>query len=84
MTIIDYLRKIRENAWSSRQLGAEFERFVKRYFKTVPYYASQFSDVWLWDECPFTKGNDVGIDLVVRNSTSIRWCSRTGRSCSPS
>ena len=68
MTITDYLRKIRENAWSSRQLGAEFERFVKRYFKTEPCYASQFSDVWLWSECPFAKGNDVGIDLVARTN----------------
>ena len=47
MRIEDYLRHIRESAWSSRQLGTEFERFVKRYFKTEPYYASQFSDVWL-------------------------------------
>ncbi len=67
-SIADYLRKIRENAWSSRQLGAEFERFVKRYFKTEPYYASQFSDVWLWGECPFARGNDVGIDLVARTN----------------
>lgn len=68
MTIADYLRNIRENAWSSRQLGAEFERFVKRYLKTEPYYASQFSDVWLWGECPFAKGNDVGIDLVAKTN----------------
>ena len=40
MTIIDYLRKIRENEWNSHQLGAEFEWFVKRYFKMEPYYAS--------------------------------------------
>ena len=68
MTITDYLRQIRENAWSSRQLGTEFERFVKRYLKVEPSYASQFSDVWLWSECPFAKGNDVGIDLVARTN----------------
>lgn len=66
MTITDYLRQIRENAWSSRQLGTEFERFVKRYFKAEPFYSSQFDEVWLWSECPFAKGNDVGIDLVAR------------------
>jgi len=66
--ITDYLRQIRESAWSSRQLGAEFERFVKRYLKTEPYYASQFSDVWLWSECPFAKGSDVGIDLVAKTA----------------
>ena len=68
MTITDYLRQIRENAWSSRQLGTEFERFVKRYLKVEPSYASQFSDVWLWSECPFAKGSDVGIDLVARTN----------------
>ena len=68
MTITDYLRQIRENAWSSRQLGTEFERFVKRYLKVESSYASQFSDVWLWSECPFAKGNDVGIDLVARTN----------------
>ena len=68
MTITDFLRQIRENAWSSRQLGTEFERFVKRYLKVEPSYASQFSDVWLWSECPFAKGSDVGIDLVARTN----------------
>lgn len=68
MSITDYLRHIRESAWSSRQLGAEFERFVKRYFKVEPYYASQFAEVWLWNECPFAKGNDVGIDLVAKTN----------------
>ena len=68
MSITSYLQKIRENAWSSRQLGTEFERFVKRYFKTEPYYASQFAEVWLWGECPFAKGNDVGIDLVAKTN----------------
>lgn len=68
MTITDYLRQIRENAWSSRQLGTEFERFVKRYLKVEPSYASQFSDVWLWNECHFAKGSDVGIDLVARTN----------------
>ncbi|MBO6168147.1 MAG: DEAD/DEAH box helicase, partial [Kiritimatiellae bacterium] len=66
--ITDYLRQIRENAWSSRQLGTEFERFVKRYLKVDPSFASQFSDVWLWSECPFAKGGDVGIDLVARTN----------------
>ena len=67
-SITDYLRHIRESAWSSRQLGTEFEQFVKRYFKVEPYYASQFAEVWLWNECPFAKGNDVGIDLVAKTN----------------
>ena len=66
MSITDYLKKIRDNAWNTAQLGREFERFVKRFLKTDPVYAQQFDEVWLWGECPFAKGNDVGIDLVAR------------------
>jgi len=68
MTITDYLKKIRDNAWNTAQLGREFECFVKKFLKTEPYYASQFAEVWLWGECPFAKGNDVGIDLVARTT----------------
>lgn len=68
MTITDYLKKIRDNAWNTAQLGREFEGFVKKFLKTEPYYASQFSDVWLWSECPFAKGHDVGIDLVAKTT----------------
>ena len=68
--ITDYLRHICENAWSSWRLEVEFEWFVKRYFRVEPYYASQFTEVWLWNECPFAKGNDVGVDIVVRTNFS--------------
>ena len=66
MTITDYLKKIRDNAWNTAQLGREFEKFVKKFLLTEPSFKSQFSDVWLWGECPFAKGNDVGIDLVAK------------------
>ena len=59
MSITDYLKKIRDNAWNTAQLGREFERFVKKFLKTDPVYAQQFDEVWLWGECPFAKGNDV-------------------------
>ena len=39
---------------------------MKKFLKTDPVYAQQFDEVWLWGECPFAKGNDVGIDLVAR------------------
>ena len=67
MTITDYLKKIRDNVWNTAQLGREFEKFVKKFLLTEPSFKSQFSDVWLWSECPFAKGNDVGIDLVAKN-----------------
>ncbi len=66
MSITDYLKKIRDNAWNTAQLGREFEKFVKKFLLTEPSFKSQFSDVWLWSECPFAKGNDVGIDLVAK------------------
>ena len=68
ISIADYLKQIRLEAWNSRQLGTEFERFVKRYLKAEPSYAALFSDVWLWGECPFAKGSDVGIDLVAKTN----------------
>lgn len=46
---------------------------MKRYFQTDPTYKARFSDVWLWKECPFTKGHDVGIDLVAKESDSDRY-----------
>ena len=66
MSITDYLKKIRDNAWNTAQLGREFEKFVKKFLLTEPSFKSQFSDVWLWSECPFANGNDVGIDLVAK------------------
>lgn len=66
MSITDYLKRIRDNAWNTAQLGREFEKFVKKFLLTEPSFKSQFSDVWLWSECPFAKGNDVGIDLVAK------------------
>ena len=37
---------------------------MKRYFQTDPTYKARFSDVWLWNEWPYSKGHDVGIDIV--------------------
>jgi predicted helicase len=65
-TIDEYLKDIREKAWNTSQLGRSFERFVKKFLKTDPVYAQRYTDVWLWEECPFAKGHDVGIDLVAK------------------
>ena len=42
MTITDYLKKIRDNAWDTAQLGREFEKFVKKFLLTESSFKSQF------------------------------------------
>lgn len=46
---------------------------MKRYFQTDPTYKARFSDVWLWNEWPYSKGHDVGIDLVAKEAQSDRY-----------
>ena len=46
---------------------------MKRYFQTDPTYKARFSDVWLWNEWPYAKGHDVGIDLVAKEADSDRY-----------
>lgn len=43
---------------------------MKRYFQTDPTYKARFSDVWLWNEWPYAKGHDVGIDIVAKEADS--------------
>ncbi|MBQ9725949.1 MAG: DEAD/DEAH box helicase family protein, partial [Kiritimatiellae bacterium] len=68
MTLDEFLKKIREEAYHSADLGAKFERFVKQYLQSPSYTGVHFTDVWLWSEFPYQHGHDVGIDLVARDS----------------
>ena len=58
---------------SEAEKGHRFEVLMKRYFQTDPIYKERFSDVWLWNEWPHTKGHDVGIDLVAKEADSDRY-----------
>lgn len=56
---------------TTREKGDYFERLIKRVLKISPWYADQFSDVWLWHEWPDRKGRtDAGIDIVARRADS--------------
>lgn len=66
MNLGDILERFREEARSNRHLGDRFERLIKTYLKTDPYYADLFEEVWLWSEWPDRWGPDTGIDLVAR------------------
>jgi len=68
MTLDEFLKKIREEAYHRADLGAKFERFVKQYLLSPSYTGVHFTDVWLWSEFPYQHGHDVGIDLVARDS----------------
>lgn len=46
---------------------------MKRYFQTDPTYKARFSDVWLWNEWPYSKGHDVGIDIVAKEADSDQY-----------
>jgi predicted helicase len=49
----------------------EFERLMRAFFQTDPYYRNLFSDVWLWQDWPGRAGRtDSGIDLVAQQADS--------------
>ena len=49
-TIRDLLEYFREEARNKRDLGDKFERLIAAYLTKDPYYATHFSNVWLWLE----------------------------------
>ena len=51
-TIKDILEFFREEARNKRDLGDKFERLIAAYLTKDPYYATHFSDDWLWMEWP--------------------------------
>lgn len=71
-TILDDIRSATADL-SEADKGHRFEVLMKRYFQTDPTYKARFSDVWLWNEWPYSKGHDVGIDLVAKETDSDRY-----------
>ena len=66
-TVRDILEYFREEARNNRDLGDKFERLIAAYLTKDPYYATHFSDVWLWMEWPGRNSmGDTGIDLVAQ------------------
>jgi len=75
ITLQNILDQLREDARNNRDLGDRFERLIQQYLRVDPLYASQFSQVWMWNEWPL-KGQvgDVGIDLVAQERATGEYC----------
>ncbi|MBR5213076.1 MAG: DEAD/DEAH box helicase [Akkermansia sp.] len=58
---------------SEADKGHRFEVLMKRYFQTDPTYKERFSEVWLWNEWTYSKGHDIGIDIVAKEADSDRY-----------
>ena len=63
----EFLEQIRTEAYCKTELGTRFERFIKAYLLS-DFFGVKFTDVWLWNECPYSHGHDIGIDLVARDT----------------
>lgn len=70
------LGKLREQSFSERNKGNNFEKLIQGYLRTDPTYSNKFSNVWLWNEFPYRTqfgGTDLGIDLVCLTHTGDYW-----------
>ena len=46
--------------------GRDFERLCAWFLESDPEYATEFEQVWLWNDWPGNWGRDKGIDLIAR------------------
>ena len=63
-TFDDVLSEIRTNAKSTSELGRQFERLTRDFFKIDSMYSRRFRKVYLWSEWPKRDGTDTGIDII--------------------
>ena len=63
-TFDDILHNIRTNAKSTTELGRQFERLTRDFFKIDSMYSRRFRKVYLWSEWPKRDGTDTGIDII--------------------
>ncbi len=69
--LFSLLDALYNGALDERDKGDKFERLIKSYLTTDPVYASEFSQVWLWNEYPHRDGRvDIGVDLVAKNAAT--------------
>ena len=75
-TFQSILGKFRRESYSEREKGARFERLMRDYLLTDPYYADRFKTVWLWIDFPYRAalgGQDTGIDIVALTMQGGYW-----------
>lgn len=77
MTFQEVLKKYRDISFSERDKGARFERLMRAFLQTVPWYDGKFTKVWLWRDFPYKGeqlgGKDTGIDLVAKTVDGEFW-----------
>lgn len=76
ITLDSILAEFRDLASSNREMGDAFERLMVAFLRADPIYKDRFDEVWLWSEWPhrFGAGQDVGIDIVARESLTGDFC----------
>jgi predicted helicase len=75
ITIHDLLKKLKENAISTRDQGDKFERLIVNYLQIDPLYQEKFSQVWLWMDYPHRNNQiDTGIDIVAQERITGNYC----------
>ena len=58
------LNHIRQTSRSEKEKGYRFEKLMLSFLKNDSRYERQFKNVWLWNQYPERKHQDLGIDLV--------------------
>ena len=71
--IDDILRQLRDLSSDQRGKGRLFERLIASFLARDPKYSNLLEHVWLWDEWPDRWGQDMGIDIVARETTGDYW-----------
>ena len=64
------LNHFRQQSTDEYGKGRMFEKLIAGFLMKDPQYGNLFEEVWLWNEWPHSREQDVGIDLVAREQTT--------------
>ncbi len=76
MNLQKVLAKYRAISFSEKNKGSRFERLMRGFLQTAPWYEGTLKHVWLWNEFPHKQsigGKDTGIDLVAQTIEGDFW-----------
>jgi len=57
------LQKYRETSFSERDKGFRFEKLMKAYLQSDPYYSRQFTSIWLRNDFPCCPNKTEGLKV---------------------
>ena len=66
MSFEKLLKELDENSKTKKEKGTLFEELIKQIFVKAKPYSERYEEVWLWNEFPYAKKQDIGIDLVAK------------------